>query len=236
MTDQKPVFVGFSAEMWNETTRLPSSFFTELLPLVDDLAELKVLLFCFWALPQKSGEFPHLLRNDFLTHSPLMDGLINTQSAPETLLDAALNRAVMHGILLCAEIADEKLYFVNTPRGKLAVEQIKAGEFRTGAGDAPIEILPERPTIYKLYESNIGLLTPMIADELKDIVKDFPREWIEDALREAVRANARKIKYIRAVLDRWKAEGKVRVTVQDQSEENGKSYISGEYADFIEHG
>ncbi|MBC7869501.1 MAG: DnaD domain protein [Chitinophagaceae bacterium] len=234
MTDQKPIFAGFSAEMWNETTRLPSAFFTELLPLVDDLTELKVLLFCFWALPQKSGEFPYLRRSDFLHHAPLMAGLGTTES--ENVLDAALDRAVTQGILLCAEVADEKLYFVNTPRGTLAIEQIKVGEFRTGVGDTPIEILPERPTIYKLYESNIGLLTPMIADELKDIVKDFPREWIEEALREAVRANARKIKYIRAVLDRWKMEGKVIIMEQDRSEENGKSYVSGEYADFIEHG
>jgi len=35
--------------------RLPAQFFTDLLPRLDDPDELKLILFCFWALEQREG-------------------------------------------------------------------------------------------------------------------------------------------------------------------------------------
>ena len=66
----------------------------------------------------------------------------------------------------------------------------------------------ERPTIFVLYEQNIGLLTPMIADELRDAEQHFPAEWIADAFREAVLHNKRSWKYVLAILERWRTEGR----------------------------
>lgn len=65
-----------------------------------------------------------------------------------------------------------------------------------------------RPTIFTLYEQNIGLLTPMAADSLKDIAAEFPADWIPEAFKIAVEANARKMNYVRGVLDRWKRDGR----------------------------
>lgn len=61
--------------------------------------------------------------------------------------------------------------------------------------------------IFKIYEREIGALTPMIGDELADAEKTYPSEWFEPAFQEAVRANARNWRYVRAVLERWKREG-----------------------------
>jgi hypothetical protein len=36
---------------------LPAAFITDLLPLIDDLAELKVTLFFFWAIQQREDAF-----------------------------------------------------------------------------------------------------------------------------------------------------------------------------------
>ncbi|MDX1994747.1 MAG: DnaD domain protein [bacterium] len=228
-------FEGFTAEMWGDTVRIPAAFFTDLLPMIDHAGELRVLLFCFWALPQKGGEFPYLRREDFLSHQPLMAALES-----EAMLDESLAKGLERRTLLWAEVrigeAAEMLYFVNTPRGKLAVQQIEAGEFVPGSGQNVIEILPERPTIYRLYEANIGPLTPMIAEELKDMAGEFPAEWIAEAFREAVRANARKLKYIRAVLERWQTEGKaVPQSSEERFERDGKHYVTGKYSDFINH-
>src|SRR5215467_408315 len=66
----------------------------------------------------------------------------------------------------------------------------------------------ERPNIFVLYEQNIGLLSPLIADELTDAADHYPEEWIESAFREAVQHNKRKWSYIRAILRRWEAEGR----------------------------
>lgn len=71
-----------------------------------------------------------------------------------------------------------------------------------------IQVGVERPNIFVLYEQNIGLLSPLIADELKDAADQYPMEWIEAAFREAVHYNKRKWSYIRAILRRWETEGR----------------------------
>ena len=71
-----------------------------------------------------------------------------------------------------------------------------------------VQVEVERPNIFVLYEQNIGLLSPLIAEELKDASDHFPMEWIEAAFREAVQHNKRKWSYIRAILRRWETEGR----------------------------
>lgn len=61
--------------------------------------------------------------------------------------------------------------------------------------------------ITKLYQENIGQITPIVADKLKDIVNEYPSEWFEEALKLAVGANARKLSYIEGVLQRWSVDG-----------------------------
>ena len=65
-----------------------------------------------------------------------------------------------------------------------------------------------RPTIFDLYEQEIGMITPLIADELKDAEGEYPREWIETAVREAALSGKRSWPYVRAILRRWDREGK----------------------------
>lgn len=60
---------------------------------------------------------------------------------------------------------------------------------------------------FKLYEENIGMIMPLIADELKDICHEYPLEWFKAALFEACANQARNLKYIRRILERWKTEG-----------------------------
>lgn len=65
----------------------------------------------------------------------------------------------------------------------------------------------ELATISRLYEENIGILTPVAADRLRDIAGTYPPEWFSEALKEAVALNHRNLKYIEAILERWKVEG-----------------------------
>ncbi|MEX2431266.1 MAG: DnaD domain protein, partial [Dehalococcoidia bacterium] len=67
---------------------------------------------------------------------------------------------------------------------------------------------PEKPNVFALYEANIGLLTPMIADQLRDAEEAYPEEWIESAFHEAVEQNKRSWRYIAAILERWATEGR----------------------------
>lgn len=80
--------------------------------------------------------------------------------------------------------------------------------------------------VFTCYEDNIGLLTPMIADELKAAEKLYPVNWIIDAIQEAVKQNKRKWSYISAILERWKAEGRgPKKPAKVQGEENPLSKL-----------
>src|SRR5690349_2884783 len=121
-------FDGFPAGSKLSPTAFPAMFFSDLLPAIDDLAELKVTLFCFWALHQKEGRFRYLRRSDFCNDDALKQGLIATKHKAEfdAILDKALARAQKRGTLICADVAldsgTETLYFVNTEKSRVAVE------------------------------------------------------------------------------------------------------------------
>lgn len=220
---------------------LPATFITELMPLIDELAELKVTLFFFWAVQQREGRFRYLRRSDFVSNTEFMSGLavISADLPPEAILDAALERACKRGALLCAEIAvetgSEQMYFINAEPGRTAVEQIRRGLWVQNPEQNHVEIIPERPNIYQLYEANIGPLTPMLAESLKDAERDYSPDWIEEAIRIAVENNARSWRFIQVVLERWRREGKQNEIAPKPTERDGQRYISGKYADFIEH-
>ena len=60
-------FSGFPAGK-QPVVRIPNTFFTELLPAIDDLAELKVTLYCLWILNQKQGELRFTPNADGTAH------------------------------------------------------------------------------------------------------------------------------------------------------------------------
>ena len=84
----------------------------------------------------------------------------------------------------------------------------RTGALRGYEQASQVQVQIERPNIFVLYEQNIGLLSPLIADELRDAADTYPAEWIEAAFREAVLHNKRKWSYIRAILRRWETEGR----------------------------
>jgi DNA replication protein len=189
------------------TVAIHAQFFSDLLPLIADLGELKVVLFCYWALLQKEGFYRYLTRADFCGDGEQVAGV----GLDDTALDQALALAVEHGILLHAIIsidgAEKALYFVNTARGRAAVQQINAGRWQPD-DKHHVEILPERPNIYTLYENNIGPLTSAIAERLRDAEEDYPYDWIVDAINAGIDNNVRRWAYISAILESWKKEGK----------------------------
>lgn len=207
-------FAGFPAGK-TRFTPIPDLFYIELLPAIDDLAELKLVLFMFWALNRQSGYPRYMTMAELEAEGGLLSGMPTDEcSSPVEALHRAAERAVEHGILLHLTVASEELqtdyYFVNTPQGRKAVEQVKAGELvleNTGfVREAYVE--PERPRIVELYEQNIGLLQPLLAEELEEAEQTYPADWIYDAFRIAVENNARSWRYIKSILERWARTGK----------------------------
>lgn len=217
-------------------TRLPGPFFSELLPQIDSLAELKVTLYALWKLERMEGEARYLQPQDFTEDALFIAGLPGGQAD----LDAGLAAAVQRGTLLQAQLELDgqlrQFYILNSARGRALHEAVQNGEWQP-SGDAryPIELAHERPSIFALYERNIGAITPMMADALKDAEREYPHEWLEEAMRIAVENNARSWSYVQAILRRWQEDGRHERRTQGNSEKDRRSYVEGEFSDFIEH-
>jgi DnaD/phage-associated family protein len=205
-------FAGFPAGKM-ATTPVPNLFFSELLPLIDNLAELKVVLHLFWLIGKKRGALRYARLDELLHDRRLLEGLATAKQSGEAVLQDALERAVARGAVLHTEVKRgreiEHWYMINSANGREVLERLAAGELDLlGDSGEDVQLQQERPTIFVLYEQNIGLLTPMIADELRDAERHFPAEWIGDAFRQAVLHNKRSWKYVLAILERWRTEGR----------------------------
>jgi len=104
----------------------------------------------------------------------------------------------------------EDWYFLNTAKGRQSVDAIRQGRLGELQGIIPEEarLQVERPNIFVLYEQNFGLMTALIADQLRDLEKSYPPDWITEAMEIALLNNKRHLNYIRAILRRWETEGK----------------------------
>lgn len=238
MSDTPHGFPGFP-EGKTRLTPIPSAFFTELLPAIDDLAELKVTLYAFWALARRDRQRPYFKLTEMLADERLLDGLPTRGASAEQVTEAALERAVQRGTLLHVNVApgdnSDDLYFLNTPRGREAANGLEAGTWEPDEEGTAPQLEMERPNIFNLYERNIGPLTPMIAERLQEAERSYPAHWIEQAVRIAVENNARKWRYVEAILEDWNTKGRDDREDRGDSEAARRRYVEGEFADHIEH-
>ena len=165
-------------------TNIPDLFFSELLPHIEDMPELKVTLYAFWALSRKEGAVRFLRLTDFSSDELFMKGMGPDHTTRMKALEAGVQMAVARGTLLLVttESPDGRieLFFLNTEKGRASVEGIKNGQWLPNLEEGqPTTLIINRPNIFVLYEQNIGALTPMIADELRDAEKTYSYDWIE---------------------------------------------------------
>jgi DnaD/phage-associated family protein len=215
---------------------LPEPFFSELLPDLDDLGELKLMLYVMWLLERQEGEPRYLLCEELLGDEALLEALAEQGHSGAERLERALARAAERGVILrvTPKAGGPEVLFLNTARGRAAGEGLTRGDWQI-ATDRPASRPThlERPNIFALYEANIGALTPVMADILRDAEHAYPAAWIEEAMRLAVEGNARSWRYVAAILERWKTEG--RGTQEPDSQKGGRRYVEGELKDFIDH-
>lgn len=190
-------------------TVVPNAFFTEVLPNVADPAELIVSTYMFFALSRRRG-FPRSVSITSLrADPPLMQALARRPGGAEAALASGLALALARGTLLRAAGANggQVRYLLNTEHARrLLTERL----LPTAALEPEPEAVapPEaRPSIFALYEENIGSIPPLLLDELEEAEQAYPWRWIEAAFREAVALNRRNWRYISRILDRWKLEG-----------------------------
>jgi DNA replication protein len=234
-------FNGFPAKM--QFTSIPNVFFSSLLPQISDIAELKTTLHVFELLYHKRGYPRFTTYKELLGSTSLISSLRQGTKPPDEALREALEMATKRGtvlhIVLDRDGVSEDVYFLNTESDRRVVAKIRNGELALSgmkAGEqahSDVEAEPQ-PDIFTLYEQNIGMLTPMIAEELKEAEKLYPEAWIKDAIKEAVNHGKRKWSYISAILEHWSAEGKSDGTYQrDFKKTDPDKYIKGKYGHMV---
>lgn len=229
-------FAGFSTDT---LVGLPPELFSEVIPAITLPSELKVTLQIFYRLSRQRAA-PRRISWDELAADRTLRRSLRAVSKLRPIedmlaegLDAAVRRTTLIHLAVPAEARVTSWYLVNTAANRAWAEQVAAAAaVLTPAGEAPAE----RPPLIGLYEQNIGLVTPMLVDELREAEERYPREWIEEAMREAVRANARSWRYIRKVLERWAANGRQDAPDRAARPIDVEKYTSGAFGDLFRRG
>ena len=203
-----------SSQRKTDFISLPDSFFTQAMPKIQDLAELKIVLYVSYLILRKP-DHPH---PDIIgvTYKELKaESCRLSAELGEETLRKALDSAVEHGTLLHSTVNIDGV-----------LEDVYS---LTDDSHQPSAI-----NIFALYEQNIGIITPMIAEELKEADKLYPPQWIEEAFKEAVTLNKRSWKYIARILERWASEGKDSGEHRRDIKKDGPDkYIKGKYGHLV---
>ena len=195
-------------------TPVPSPLFGELLERIDDLLVLKCLLRVIWHHSQKKG-FPRFVTWRELVGDRSLVRAVSPDAPVEIALGNALDKAAVMGALMHRKLerngGSVDIYVPNTQEGRRAIAHLEAQGLSADVpadDEATAAPLGARPNIFSLYEENVGMLTPIIADELKEAESTYPYGWIQEAFREAVVLNRRSWRYIEAIMKRWETEGR----------------------------
>ena len=193
---------------------VPAPLLGSLLAQIDDMAELKCTLRAIALLSQKRGyprfvELRELQSDEHLVRAMSAYG----ETQPSALIEKALGRAVRRGTLAYVirgkGNSRQPIFGLNTEFDKMALEKAASqAPPWSGTYQEPPDPAVERPNVFELYEQNIGMLNPMIADALLEAEEMYPEDWIEDAIEEAVVQNKRSWRYISRILERWERDGR----------------------------
>jgi hypothetical protein len=143
-------FSGFNTST-GKNTPIPAAFFTDLLPQVTDLDELRVILWAFRSLDQQQGDLRYLTLEDFIEAEEFIPSLGKSKKEQMERLLKALEGSVRLGALLKAENGDQALFFLNSARGRAALKALSQGAWQPEAHQSA-GFAASRPNIYALYE------------------------------------------------------------------------------------
>lgn len=197
---------------------VPETFLIDILPAMTDVAEIQVFL-ALTRLALASGDLSAPIEENVVVRDRALRQalrVIGSGNEADFRIATGLDLAVGRGVVIRFQTVTgdhERIWYVlATAEARIAVERMLSGAAlpprSLWEGEEAPRIEPERPTIFRLYEQNIGLLSPLIAEQLVKAMERYPRDWIEDAIGEAVAYNRRSWRYIHRILQNWAATGR----------------------------
>jgi DnaD/phage-associated family protein len=229
---------------------VPRSFFERHLTRIRDLAALKVLLTIYERVAPFNVAEQFVAEDALFADRPLQDGLrwTATTRPPLAEIRRGIDLLVAHDAIvrICVEDDEDASYWLmpKEPENVACLNAIIHGErpfpLRSSDVTAQPRVAIERPNVFRLYEQNIGMLTPLIADQLIEAIELYPERWIEDAIGEAVSLNRRNWRYIQRILQRWETEGRGDETDRRNQGASGfvqpEKYLRGKYSSLFRRG
>ncbi len=234
-------FGGFPAGM--RFTAIPDPFLGLVVPEISDIGELRATLALFSGLYRKRSYVRFVSMTELKADVSLIKGLKADGGEPDAGLQAALDKVIDRGTFLRMDVAsehgDEVLFFLNSPADRDVMAKIQSGQIAvpklTPKLPASVVAGEDRPDVFGLYEDNIGLLTPIVADELRAARNVYSDSWIQDAIKEAARQNKRRWSYISAILERWGTEGRTDGAYRgDNKKADPDKFIKGKYGHMVQ--
>lgn len=228
----------------NQTLVVPVWFLENVAPWIREMAELQVML-AFFRLLHGSTQFERpisetqLLQDSILREALRLEGAVRP---PDESILRGIELSVARESLLqftvgFGEEESSGWFLLATPDNRVRLEKYRTGELEPPGTDDSVKpgaVERTRPGVFQLYEQNIGLVTPIIADRLVEALELYPQSWIEDAIAAAVSYNRRNWRYIQRILETWATEGRSNETNKRHQPGSGdldpERHLSGEYA------
>ena len=191
-------------------TPVPDPLLGDVLTSIDSLAELKCILRALWHIHRKKGAMRCVSLAE-LSDDPVLEGALDLREIERYMGSMAAQAIFARAKVRTEDGQVEVVHVLNQPSQRLALQRFIRGKALLPEyeyGDEVSRDKTKRSNIFALYEQEIGLITPLVADELKAAEGEYPQEWIETAVREAVLSGKKSWRYVRAILQRWNREGK----------------------------
>lgn len=210
-------------------TAVPNLFFERVLPRLGSTASLLAFLWVARIAQEQRGQAQCAAQEEIWAWPAARESFENLAGGPDALA-TGLAECVELGVLLPLSLSGPgfrgDVYFVNNPASRRAIARARAGQLDIRPGSAAVPASsPSRPDIFRLYEGQIGTVTPLMADRLAEAAGEYPRDWIEAAFREAAQRNVRNWRYIERILESWSGEGQgYEATPGDSFESAGRGY------------
>ena len=186
------------------STRVPNAVLSAVLNEVEESETVKLILRAVWLLERQRG-FPASITVNELRHDRVLVCVFKSQER----FDAALDQSLNLGVLIKFELNNADALMLNTVSATRQVEHAKDTQPESIEDDGwDASVGAEMPDdAFRAYEENIGILSPMIRENITAALQDFSDQDIIEAIKIAVENENRSWSYVAGVLRKWARDG-----------------------------
>lgn len=194
---------------------IPREFLTEQIAHIDDPTELHVTLAVF-RLAADSESIPPAVSEDAVLRDSVLARTFQedrnssklTHRIRRGLQYATARDSILQVVLSGGDHDEERWYVPASDEYRAAIATILANPGSWPIAGSGGIVAAAAPSIFSQYEKNIGMLTPLLTDQIETAMDLYPLTWIEDAILEAVTHNKRNWRYIQRILEHWSVDGR----------------------------